>query len=202
MPTQAVRRSQFSREYHSALQAYLNNDPRGDLEPARELGRQAVLLGFDTLELARIHEIAMSALVSSEMSSGPGPTDEARPVEPQLSQVNHRETLLARSGVFFAEALTPIEQTHRGALEANMQLNQIIKALSHRTVELADSNEELRLEILLRKSTEAHCEPVTRRQVCCWKIHREHRRNSAYCPGNCCRFRRRSGVGSAANCMT
>ena len=155
MPTQAVRRSQFSRGYHSALQAYLNNDARGDLEPAREFGRQAVLLGFDTLELARIHEIAMSALVLSEMSSGPGPTDEARPVEPHLSQLNHRETLLARSGVFFAEALTPIEQTHRGALEANLHLNQIIKALSHRTVELADSNEELRLEILLRKSTEA-----------------------------------------------
>jgi len=62
--------------------------------------------------------------------------------------------LFGRAGVFFAEVLTPIEQTHRGAREANLHLNQIIKALSHRTVELADSNEELRMEILLRKTTE------------------------------------------------
>ena len=133
------------------------NNPRGDLEPARDLGRQAVLLGLDTLEMARIHEIAMSALVLTDITSGPsqeaGPG--CRPVESDRSQHNLNKILLSRSGVFFAEALTPIEQTHRGALEANLHLNQIIKALSHRTVELADSNEELRLEILLRKSTEA-----------------------------------------------
>ena len=158
-PTPAVRRTQFSREYHAALQAYLANDSKVDLESARELGREAVLLGFDTLELARIHEIAMSALVLTNIHSDPGPSKEAgpgsRPVEPDFPQDNHRKTMLAWSGVFFAEALTPIEQTHRGALEANLHLNQIIKALSHRTLELAESNEELRLEILLRKSTEA-----------------------------------------------
>lgn len=133
------------------------NDPSGDLESARDLGRQAVLLGLDTLEMARIHEIAMSALVLTDHT--PGPPEEAgpggQPIEAPRSRYTLSKFLLGRSGAFFAEALTPIEQTHRGALEANLHLNQIIKALSHRTMELADSNEELRLEILLRKSTEA-----------------------------------------------
>ena len=133
------------------------NDPSGDLESARDLGRQAVLLGLDTLEMARIHEIAMSALVLTDHT--PGPPEEAgpggQPIEAPRSRYTLSKFLLSCSGAFFAEALTPIEQTHRGALEANLHLNQIIKALSHRTMELADSNEELRLEILLRKSTEA-----------------------------------------------
>ena len=156
---QADNRNALSRHYHAALQCYLSNDPKGDLEPARELGRRPVLLELDTLEMARIHEIAMAALVMPECVSGTCPTEEVprvcRLLEPKCFQHNGSKVLFGRAGVFFAEALTPIEQTHRGAREANLHLNQIIKALSHRTVELADSNEELRLEILLRKNTEA-----------------------------------------------
>lgn len=135
---QQDKRSRFSRNYQAVLKNYLASDPHGDLESARELGRQALALELDTLDMARIHEIALAALMA-----------QAEKVASSLTP-----SLVGRAGVFFAEALTPIEQTHRGAREANLHLNQIIRALSHRTLELADSNEELRMEILLRKGIE------------------------------------------------
>jgi signal transduction histidine kinase len=62
--------------------------------------------------------------------------------------------LMGRAGLFFAEAITPIEQTHRGAREANNHLNQIVKTLSQRTLELADSVNDLKQEIIQRKAVE------------------------------------------------
>ncbi len=138
------KRSKLSLRYQGALRAYLASDPQGDLEIARHLGRQAVVLELDTLDLARIHEIALLT-VATIADGGPGIA---------LGAVALSKSILGRAGVFFAEALTPIEQTHRGAREANLHLNQIVKALSHRTLELADSNEELRVEIILRKEIE------------------------------------------------
>jgi len=73
---QADSLSALSRHYHLALQRYLASDPRGDLDSARELGRRAVLLELDTLEMARIHEIAMAALVMPDCVSGTCPKDE------------------------------------------------------------------------------------------------------------------------------
>jgi DNA-binding NarL/FixJ family response regulator len=58
------------------------------------------------------------------------------------------------AGLFFAEAITPLEQTHRGAREANTHLNHIVKELSQRTLELAHSVEELKQEVLQRKVVE------------------------------------------------
>jgi signal transduction histidine kinase len=61
---------------------------------------------------------------------------------------------MGRAGLFFAEAITPIEQTHRGAREANVHLSQIVATLSRRTIELADSVEELKQEVAQRKAVE------------------------------------------------
>jgi signal transduction histidine kinase len=128
--------SDMSRLYLAALQAYLKAGPKADLEPARELGRHAMSLGLETLDLARIHEIALVALVLPGYSSSTS------------------DGLMGQAGMFFAEALTPIEETHRGAREANTHLNQMIKALSQRTLELAASVEELKQEIVQRKAVE------------------------------------------------
>ena len=130
------KRVELSRLYHTALQQYLEHTSGGSMEPARELGRQAVDVSLETLDMARIHEIALASLLHRDTS-------------PDI-----KGGILSRAGLFFSEAITPIEQTHRGAREANIHLNQIIKALSQRTLELADSVEELKLEISQRKAVE------------------------------------------------
>jgi signal transduction histidine kinase len=129
-------RTDLSRLYHLELRNYLNQGAGTDMEPARELGRQAIALGLETLDMARIHEIALIALVL-----------------PTYSASTHN-SLMGRAGLFFAEAITPIEQTHRGAREANTHLNQIVKTLSQRTIELAQSVEDLKQEISQRKAVE------------------------------------------------
>ncbi len=130
------KRADLSRLYHAALRHYLKRGAETDMEPARALGHQAVTQGLETLDIARIHEIAVATLIFSSYT-------------PQTSGV-----LLGRAAAFFAEVLVPIEKTHRGASEANIHLNQIVKALGQRTLELADSVKELKLEILQRRAAE------------------------------------------------
>lgn len=127
---------ELSGRYHLALKSYLKEVPMSDLEPAREVGRHAMSLGLETLDLARIHEIALVSLVLPGYST------------------STNDGLMGRAGMFFSEAITPIEETHRGAREANVNLNHVVKALSQRTLQLADSVEELKQEIVQRKIVE------------------------------------------------
>jgi signal transduction histidine kinase len=62
--------------------------------------------------------------------------------------------MVRRAGNFFAEAITPIEKTHRNAREANNQLIQLNQALNQRSVDLIASNWQLQQEILQRKLVE------------------------------------------------
>lgn len=130
------KRVELSRLYHAALQHYLREGSGPSMETARELGHQAVERGLETLDMARIHEIALASLILPDYSPGA------------------YGGMMGRAGLFFAEAITPIEKTHRGAREANLHLNQIVAALSQRTLELADSVEELKLEITQRMAVE------------------------------------------------
>ena len=66
-----------------------------------------------------------------------------------------RAALIKQAGIFFAEAITPIEKTHRSAREAAVHLKKFVETLSQRTVELAASNLELKQEIAQRKAVEA-----------------------------------------------
>jgi len=52
----------LSRRYLAALRKHLEADSQANLHPALRAGHQAVGLGLDTLELARIHERAVDAL--------------------------------------------------------------------------------------------------------------------------------------------
>ncbi len=127
----------LSRSYLAALRTYLKAATgTSSLTPARKLGIKAVALGLETLHIARIHEEALILLVST------------------LDGSRVRDDIIRRAGIFFAEAITPIEETHRGAMESNVQLKQMIQTLTLRTNELASSNEELRLEIKHRKAVE------------------------------------------------
>jgi signal transduction histidine kinase len=126
----------LTRPYQAALRKYLKKGPLVSFRPAQELGRQAILRGLETLDLARIHEQALIALVSRGDSAAT------------------REMNIRRAGTFFAEAITPIEETHRTALEANVHLGQVNQKLRQRNEDLAASTRRLRVEISERRSAE------------------------------------------------
>ncbi|MDA7865246.1 sensor histidine kinase [Akkermansiaceae bacterium] len=131
-----TKRPAFAESYLTALRKYLKDD--GSLEPAvaTALGLEAVDLGMETLELAQVHEDALILVVS--------PNKGARV----------REALIRRASKFFAEAITPIELTHRGARVASENLKVIVAELMQRRDELTESNQELQTEISQRKELE------------------------------------------------
>lgn len=128
--------SGLSEQYRAALERHLEQRLRGRSEAAGGLGRQALALGLETLDLARMHEQAVVALVTPRGSS------------------RSRDGVVKRAQAFFIEAISPIEQTHRLAMEANVQLQQLNQTLRQRTVELAAANEQLQQEILRRQAAE------------------------------------------------
>ncbi len=126
----------LSRQYQAALRKHLKRSRPARLPPAKGLGRQAMTIGLETLDLARIHEQALITLVLPSDSAGA------------------RDAMVRRAGTFFAQAITPIEETHRTALQSNAHLGQMNHALRQRTVALAASNRQLKQEIVRRKSAE------------------------------------------------
>lgn len=124
----------FSRRYHAALRKHLQGRPGNPL--AAGLGRQAMTIGIETLDLARIHEQALVRLVLPGYSPGA------------------REGMVRRAGTFFAKTITPIEKTHRTAREANAHLNQMVRTLSERSQELIAANRQMKQEIVQRRSAE------------------------------------------------
>ena len=126
----------LSRRYQAALRKHLKQGPRASLQPAQGLGRRAMIIGLETLDLARVHEQALIALVLPSYSPGT------------------RDAMVRRAGSFFAEVVTPIEKTHRTAREANLRLNEMIGKLHRRSADLKVSNRQLKQEVAQRKSAE------------------------------------------------
>ncbi|MDB6112942.1 MAG: histidine kinase [Pedosphaera sp.] len=122
----------FSQRYVTALRTHLKQGPRAGLPSARGLGRQAVALGLETLDVARVHEGALATLAAAGGGSGAG----------------------KRAETFFAEVTTPIEHTHPAALKTKARLGQLNEALGRRTVDLATANRSLKKGITRRKTAE------------------------------------------------
>jgi signal transduction histidine kinase len=129
-------KQELANRYQATLRTYLKAGRRGNLDDARGLGTQALAVGLQTLDLAKLHE---QVLVEEVLRSCPA---------------SKRAALIKRAGTFFAVAITPIEKTHRSAREATAYLKKFIETLSQRTVELAASNLELSLEVAHRKAVE------------------------------------------------
>ena len=131
-----VEQARLLRRYQTAMNKYLKASPRASLQPAFRLGRQAVALGLETLNLALIHEQALAALLSSRSSS------------------KTRQSLIARAKGFFAEAIVPIEQTHRTALLVAVRIKQVSQTLRQRTAESSASTRRLERGIAQRQAAE------------------------------------------------
>jgi hypothetical protein len=122
--------------YLAALRKYLQSSSVVNLAASRKLGLRSLKRGLETLDLARMHEEALIELVLPHHT------------------LRTRDAMIRRAGVFFGEAITPIEQTHRGARETNASLSEVVRSLNQRTQELATSVHELKQEILQRRSVE------------------------------------------------
>jgi signal transduction histidine kinase len=128
----------LSRRYQAALRKHLKQGPRASLQPALRLGREAVALGLETLELARVHERAVASLNQSNGKSA-----------------NGKSKLPTRAETFFTEAITPIVETHRAARQTKTELNRLNETLGRRTLALATVNRQLQRGIVRRKAVEA-----------------------------------------------
>ena len=139
MKKKETKLTRFSGQYLAALRSHVELPAQSGKRPeaAQELGTLAITCKLETLDLARIHDQALTSLL------------------PAGSTAAALKKLTARGTVFFNEAITPIEETHRGALEAGANLNQLNATLVRRTLELASSQLELQGRINDRKTTEA-----------------------------------------------
>ena len=130
MKQKLIRLSQC---YATALRKHLKRGPHNGLQPALRLGRLAVALRLETLELARIHERVLATLELSKSKDG----------------------LSKRAEIFFTEAIAPFVETHRAARQSKNELNRLNGTLDRRTAELAVANHQLQRGIVRRKSVEA-----------------------------------------------
>jgi signal transduction histidine kinase len=129
--------SKLSERYLAALRKHLESGSKIGLPPAAGLGRQAVALGLGTLELARIHELALRSQLSPGRPTG------------------RRGGLIKRAKTFFAEVVTPIERTHRAVLLADGEVDRLRGALRQRTLDLSNSTRHLKRGVFQRQAAEA-----------------------------------------------
>jgi signal transduction histidine kinase len=126
----------LSQNYVAALRTHLKPGAPVRVLAAQGLGRQAVALGLETLELARIHE---HALVTLHLSPD-------------------KKKLIGRAESFFTEANTPIEETHRATQTNDIHLSRLKETLGQRTLELAATNRQLQRGVVRRKVMEEAAE--------------------------------------------
>jgi two-component system sensor histidine kinase DegS len=125
----------LSQRYVMALRKYLKPGPRVSLQPALRLGCQAVALGLETLELARIHEQALTALKLFKSKNG----------------------LTKRAEIFFIQVISPIAENHHTAQNKN-ELKRLKGRLRRRTTELAISKRQLQRNGVRHKIMEVAAE--------------------------------------------
>jgi len=122
--------------YQKAMTLYLKNGTATRLRSARHLGRRAVKLGLETLDLAIIHEESLLTLIEG------------------VSAPAERRSLINKARTFYAESILALEETHRAAKEANAHLRALNEALNQRTNELNTSNRKLLKEVARRQIVE------------------------------------------------
>lgn len=138
MPTSSNtnQTAKLARRYRAALRRYLKDTTRAKPASALKLGHEAAGLGLDVLELAGIHE---DVLIDEALAT-------------KTARV--RQRIVRRARRFFAEAIVPIEATHRTALENNSTLVRLNRELQQRTREISASHRKLTAEIAKRKAVE------------------------------------------------
>jgi len=123
-------------KYQQALRDYLRHGSEEYLQAAYELGRFALNRGMGMLEMVRLHQEAMLALVVL--------TDRKELVPQRIGS----------DQAFLLEALSTFEVAHRGFRQAWERLQQLNETLEHRNRQLAAFNEKLEQEVAERGRAE------------------------------------------------
>ena len=124
--------SRLPGHYLAALRIYLAEGPRARRQPAALLGREAVGLKLETLELARIHEQALVA----------------------LGLPATKNATLKRAENFFNAANNVIEETHQAAQHKTVRFSRLKTTLDLRTAELAATHRQLKRGVVRHKVRE------------------------------------------------
>jgi len=135
MPTKATNPA-IAKCYLDALRLQLDAPRAGGITEARALGRDAMAAGCDTLELAQIHERALTALA------------------PEYDFAKIRNGLQRRTSRFFTEVLVPLEGAHRTTRESLAESRQSTEILRQNSAALAKSNRTLTRELARHRARE------------------------------------------------
>ena len=121
----------LSQHYVAALRIHLKPGARASLQPAMDLGCQAVAFGLKPLELLRIHR---RALVTLDIANG-------------------RQALIKRAEISFIEANTAIMETARAERPVEVPLQRSPESFKKHTEELDSTNWKWRKSVVRRKTT-------------------------------------------------
>ncbi len=130
-----AEKSAWSRRYLKALRRHLAQGPESSRRAAHGLGVQAVVLGLEMLDLARIHVQFLTVM------------------PPGGSSLTRRR-MGEQARRFFAETVLPIEKTHRAVLSGDARVRQLIRTLRRRKVESSAATRCLKRNICLRQGAE------------------------------------------------
>ncbi len=96
-------------EYAAALGAWLSEQSEAALMRAGALGRQAIADGLGVLDMAAIHHDGLAAVL------------------PQAAGSGEIGAAVDSSSLFFSEALSPFEMTHRGFKEISSSITRVLQ---------------------------------------------------------------------------
>lgn len=129
-------RTGLSARYLAALRNHLERKIPGNGGHAQSLGRAALANGLVTLDLAIMHEQAVVALA------------------PTYNFTDTHNGSIKRAGLFFTQALIPLETAQKATRKTNSLLKQRNRTLHQLTAALTKGNRRLEREITRRKSGE------------------------------------------------
>ena len=127
-------KTRWSEEYLAALRTYTGRSAPESFERAHALGREALKLEMETLEVAKLHDLAVANLPQRE------------------ADASQRESLIARAAKFFMETINPIEQTHPAVREVEADIQEMHLTLAQRTTDLENSQRKLKVQTTERRS--------------------------------------------------
>src|SRR5579872_620679 len=120
----------------AALRNYLAEKNERALHQAYELGRKTIADGLGVIDMAKIHEDVLLALL------------------PKSNTTKESVQVARGAGTFLTESLSPFEMTHRGFRDANQTLRQLNETLEERNRQFVSANQKLKKEIMERKRAE------------------------------------------------
>lgn len=128
--------ARIAEHYTTALHKHLKQGARARSQTALRIGREALALGLGTLELARIHEQALTV----------------------MKPFTRKPTITRRAEDFFTKASTPIIETNNCEPAHKVTLTRLKDMTTRRAAELETTYRELQRGMALREIEANTCQ--------------------------------------------